>query len=220
MPIDLYHMDASSACRSVRLTAKMVGVELNLKVLDLQAGEQMKPEFIKINPQHNIPTLVDDGFVLNESRAICGYLVHKYAKDDTLYPKDPKVRALVDQRLYFDMGVFYQSFGKVYYPVMFGGATQFDETAKNDFANAVGFLDTFLSQNKYAAGDHLTIADICLMASAATFEATDAHVFDKYPTIKNWMEACKSELVDYQETNQVGAEVFGKMAESAMAKMG
>ena len=114
MPIDLYHMDASSACRSVRLTAKMVGVELNLKVLDLQAGEQMKPEFIKINPQHNIPTLVDDGFVLNESRAICGYLVHKYAKDDTLYPKDPKVRALVDQRLYFDMGVFYQSFGKVY----------------------------------------------------------------------------------------------------------
>merc|ERR1712137_1032641 len=199
MSIDLYHMDASAPCRSVRLTAKMVGVELNLKVINLPAGEHLKPEFIKINPQHNIPTIVDDDFALNESRAICGYL---------------------DQRLYFDMGVFYQIFGKVYYPVMFGGATQFDETAKNDFANAVGFLDTFLSQNKYAAGDHLTIADICLMASAATFEATDAHVFDKYPTIKNWMEACKSELVDYQETNQVGAEVFGKMAESAMAKMG
>merc|ERR1712116_104704 len=200
MSIDLYHMDASAPCRSVRLTAKMVGVELNLKVINLPAGEHLKPEFVKINPQHNIPTIVDDDFALNESRAICGYLV--------------------DKRLYFDMGVFYQSFGKVYYPVMFGGATQFDETAKNDFANAVGFLDTFLSQNKYAAGDHLTIADICLMASAATFEATDAHVFDKYPTIKNWMEACKSELVDYQETNQVGAEVFGKMAESAMAKMG
>ena len=113
MPIDLYHMDASSACRSVRLTAKMVGVELNLKVLDLQAGEQMKPEFIKINPQHNIPTLVDDGFVLNESRAICGYLVHKYAKDDTLYPKDPIKRAVVDQRLYFDMD-FYKKFQMVY----------------------------------------------------------------------------------------------------------
>ena len=45
-----------------------------------------------------------------------------------------------------------------------------DEAAKKDFANAVGFLELFLSQNKYAAGDQLTIADICLMASAVTFE--------------------------------------------------
>ena len=114
MSIDLYHTEMSAACRSVRLTAKMLGVELNLKVIDLQSGDQMKPEFIKINPQHNIPTMVDDGFAMNESRAICGYLVQKYGKDDSLYPKDPKARAVVDQRLYFDMGVFYQSFGKVY----------------------------------------------------------------------------------------------------------
>ena len=114
MPIDLYHMEASASCRAVRLTAKMVGVQLNLKVLNLEACEQMKPEFIRINPQHNIPTIVDDGFALNESRAICGYLVQKYGKDDSLYPKDPKKRAIVDQRLYFDMGVFYQSFAKVY----------------------------------------------------------------------------------------------------------
>merc|ERR1712071_23326 len=93
MSIDLYHMDASAPCRSVRLTAKMLGVELNLKVLNLMAGEQMAPEFIKINPQHNIPTMVDDGFAMNESRAICGYLVQKYGKDDSLYPKDPKTPA-------------------------------------------------------------------------------------------------------------------------------
>ena len=66
---------------------------------------------------------------------------------------------------------------------MFGGATQFDEAAKKDFANAVGFLDTFLSQNKYAAGDHLTIADICLMASAATFE-----VRQRFDLIRSLME--------------------------------
>jgi len=220
MSIDLYHMDASAPCRSVRLTAKMLGVELNLKVLNLMAGEQMAPYFIKINPQHNIPTMVDDGFAMNESRAICGYLVQKYGKDDSLYPKDPKARAVVDQRLYFDMGVFYQSFGKVYYPVMFGGATSMDEAAKKDFANAVGFLELFLSQNKYAAGDQLTIADICLMASAVTFESADAKVFDNCPKIKSWMETCKSELVDHQESNQVGADVFGKMLEGAMAKLG
>ena len=114
MAIDLYYMPPSPPCRAVVMTAKMVGVELNLKMLNPMTGEQMKPEFLAINPQHNIPTIADDGFYLNESRAICTYLINQYAKDDTLYPKNPKVRALVDQRLYFDMGVFYNRFGQVY----------------------------------------------------------------------------------------------------------
>ena len=54
MTIDLYHMDASGPCRSVRMTAKMLGVELNVKLINLQAGEHMTPEFIKINPHQLI----------------------------------------------------------------------------------------------------------------------------------------------------------------------
>jgi len=218
--MDLYHTDGSAPCRSVRLTAKMVGVELNLKELNLRMGENMTPEFIKINPQHNVPTLVDDGFVMNESRAICGYLVQKYAKDDTLYPKEAKARAIVDQRLYFDMGVFYQTFGSVYYPVMFRGATKLDEQAVKEFAAAVEYLNNFLTASKYAAGDHLTIADIVLVASASTFEATDPKVFEKYPKIKTWLETCKNELVGYAEANQSGVDGFGKMAHAALAKLG
>ena len=64
-----------------------------------------------MNPQHNIPTLKDGHFCMNESRAAAAYLVSKYGKNDKLYPKDPKVRAVVDQRMYFDMGTFYKAFG-------------------------------------------------------------------------------------------------------------
>ena len=53
---------------------------------------------------------------------------------------------------------------------MFRGATKLDEAAQKDFAASIEHLNTFLSQNKYVAGDQLTIADICLMANASTFE--------------------------------------------------
>lgn len=48
--------------------------------------------------------------VYDFSRAIIAYLANNYGKDDSLYPKDPKKRGLVDQRLYFDIGTLYQRF--------------------------------------------------------------------------------------------------------------
>lgn len=71
------------------------------------AKEQLKEDFLAINPQHCIPTIDDDGFKLWESRAIAQYLVDAYGKGSTLYPTDNKAKALVQQRLYFDMGVLY-----------------------------------------------------------------------------------------------------------------
>lgn len=61
-----------------------------------------------MNPQHTIPTLVDDGFVLSESRAILGYLAEKYGSSTGLYPNDPKARGVVNQRLMFDLGTLMQ----------------------------------------------------------------------------------------------------------------
>lgn len=46
--IDLYHMPLSAPCRAVRMAASTLGVELNLKFLDLSKGEHMTPEFLKV----------------------------------------------------------------------------------------------------------------------------------------------------------------------------
>uniref|UniRef100_A0A6P4DTV0 Glutathione S-transferase D7-like n=1 Tax=Drosophila rhopaloa TaxID=1041015 RepID=A0A6P4DTV0_DRORH len=65
------------------------------------------PDFVAMNPQHCVPTMNDEGLVLWESRAILSYLVAAYGKSDELYPTDIRVRALVDQRLHFDLGTLY-----------------------------------------------------------------------------------------------------------------
>nr|XP_023020999.1 glutathione S-transferase 1-like [Leptinotarsa decemlineata] len=118
MGIDFYYVPGSAPCRNVLLAAKAIGVELNLKLTDLMKGDHLTPEFIKINPQHTIPTLNDNGFALWESRAIMTYLQEQYGKDDSLYPKDPKKRALVDQRLYFDIGTLYSRFADYYVSIL------------------------------------------------------------------------------------------------------
>lgn len=115
MPIDLYYISLSPPCRSVMMTAFMAGVDINLKLLNLMNGDQLKPEFIKINPQHNVPTIDDGGFHLNESRAICTYLISQYGqKVQHLYPDDPQQRATIDKLLNFDASVLFGNLRDLY----------------------------------------------------------------------------------------------------------
>lgn len=67
-----------------------------------------------MNPQHTVPTLDDDGNVIWDSHAIMGYLVNKYAKDDSVYPKnDPYKRAIIDQRMHFENGIVFNEIHKI-----------------------------------------------------------------------------------------------------------
>uniref|UniRef100_A0A182M593 glutathione transferase n=1 Tax=Anopheles culicifacies TaxID=139723 RepID=A0A182M593_9DIPT len=205
--MDFYHLPLSAPCQSVRLVAKALGLHLNLKELDLLNGEHLKPEFLKINPQHTIPTLVDNDFVLWESRAILTYLCEKYGKNDGLYPKDPKKRALVNQRLFFDMGTLYQRFSQAFYPVMMEGKElNADNVVKLD--EALEFLEIFLDKTAFAAGDKLTVADMTLLATITTIDVTAGHDLSKYQNIQRWYAQLKESVAGYEEICVEGAKKF------------
>lgn len=209
MPIDLHHVPGSAPCRAVRLAAKLVGVDLNLIYTDLTKGEHMTPEYLKANPQHTVPTINDNGFHLHESRAIITYFANKYGKDDSLYPKEPEKRAIVDELLYFDIGTLYQRFGDYWYPVMFAGAS-FDEEKKKKLDEALGFLDKFLEGKTFAAGDSITVADASLAASVSTIEIAGID-FSAHKNVVAWFAASKAALPGYEEENHKGAVAFREL---------
>ncbi|KAH8346997.1 hypothetical protein KR059_003900, partial [Drosophila kikkawai] len=195
--MDFYYMPGSSGCRTVQMVAKAVGVELNKKLLNTMEGEQLKPEFVKLNPQHTIPTLVDNGFSIWESRAIAVYLVEKYGKDDSLFPKDPKKQAVVNQRLYFDMGTLNDAFAKYYYPLFRTGQPGSEEDFKK-IETAFGFLNTFLEGQDYVAGDNLTVADIAILALVSTFDIIEFD-FSKYTNVVRWYANAKKVTPGWDE---------------------
>ena len=63
---------------------------------------------MKINPQGTIPAVMDDDFLMTESRAIMTYLVDAKSPNNSLYPsEDLKARFIIDHRLYYDASTFY-----------------------------------------------------------------------------------------------------------------
>lgn len=107
--LQLYYTLGSPPSRAALHVIRILGVEVDVKNMDLvDKKEQLSADYLKINPIHQVPALVDGNFVVVESRAIMAYLVNSRKPGHELYPTDPKVRALIDQRLYFDCVNFFE----------------------------------------------------------------------------------------------------------------
>lgn len=185
------------------MVAAALKIKLNLKLVNTMEKEQLKPEFVKLNPQHTIPTLVDNGFSIWESKAICVYLIDKYAKDDSLFPKDPQTRAVINQRLYFDMGTLAKHLAD-YYFASFYGKTQDPESLKKG-EEAVMYLNNFLEPTGFVAGtQQLSVADYAIFADLTTFEAVSFD-FSPYPRVAKWLALMK-ETAPGREANEEGIE--------------
>ena len=90
--MQLYVFPPSPNSLRCQVVANQLGIELELIPLDLAGGAQTSDEFIALNPNHKIPTLVDGDFVLWESTAIMIYLCHKNPGSG-LIPEDIRERS-------------------------------------------------------------------------------------------------------------------------------
>jgi glutathione S-transferase len=90
--IELYHNDMSVCAQKVRFALGEKALQWKSRHLNLRAGDQQKPEYVKLNPNAVVPTLVDGGSVIIESTVICEYLDDAYP-EPSLSPRDPVERA-------------------------------------------------------------------------------------------------------------------------------
>ncbi|EEB12529.1 GSTD1-5 protein, putative [Pediculus humanus corporis] len=216
--MELYYYEMSSPCRAVLLFVKELNLNPVMKKIDLLKGENLSPDYLKLNPQHTIPLIIDDGYVLSESRAILVYLAERYDRDSIYYPNDAKTRGVISQRLMFDIGTlssrFYDTYSEFFIP---NGSNRIDLKKINKLGEAFEFLEAFMGDSLFMAGNVMTIADYSIVATVSTIEACGFD-FSKYERVSAWFERCKTEMLDYEEINQKGADLIGNMVQPYLEK--
>jgi ganglioside-induced differentiation-associated protein 1 len=90
--LTLYHFNNSVCSEKVRMALKEKGVSWESREVDLFAGAQFAPEYLKLNPKGVVPTLIHDGHVLTESTLICEYIDEAFPAP-ALQPADAFERA-------------------------------------------------------------------------------------------------------------------------------
>lgn len=98
MAIEFYAGSGSPFAWRVWLALEHKQLPYTLKMLSFQNGDHKKPEYLAINPRHQVPSIVDDGFALTESSAIVEYLEEKYPERG-IFPRVVRDKAVVRRKM-------------------------------------------------------------------------------------------------------------------------
>jgi glutathione S-transferase len=91
--IELFNAPQSTCSQRVRFVLNAKHLPFEEKRLDLFSGDQLKPDYLAINPNGVVPAIRHDGAIVIDSTVIMEYLEEVFPKGRTFVPKDPVVRA-------------------------------------------------------------------------------------------------------------------------------
>jgi glutathione S-transferase len=155
MSIVLYHHPFTRAAGAVWMLEE-VGVEHELRYVDLKAGEHKRPEFLALNPMGKLPVLTDDGTVVTEAAAIGLYLADRYAPDRLAPALDDRARGT-----YLRWSLFAPS---VIEPGSMAAAGGWDfkpgQAGWGEHAAMLDAMEHAVSQGDYLLGDRFSMADV------------------------------------------------------------
>lgn len=157
-----------------------------------------------------MPTLDDNGLIVWESHAICAYLVDKYGRGsvaELLYPKNLHLRARIQQRMHFNSSVLFTKARTCTEAVFYGCATEFPQRGIDEIYTAYDFMEAFLKDDPFFVGQHITIADYCLVANFSTTQTAAPLDAVRHPKLAAWFGRMTA-LPFYEEVNGKRNELF------------
>ena len=195
----LYYDPISTTSRAVTLFLADQGICLDEEIVSLYAGKHQTSEFSGINPNMQVPALVDDGLVLTESSAILKYLGEKLGSP--AYPTNLRLRARVNEALdWFNTG-FHLSFCvfQVYrrtlpdFAVLDSTAhTAIDDIGQRRAAKYLAVLDRhMIGDRNFVCGNQITLADY-LGATYVTLGELIGFDLTPWPNVRRWIAGLKA----------------------------
>jgi GSH-dependent disulfide-bond oxidoreductase len=188
--IQFYTWDTPNG-KKVSIMLEEIGVPYEVHPVNLKQNDQMKPEYLAINPNNKIPAIIDtDGpggkpFTLFESGAILMYLAEKSGK---LLPQEMRKRYEVIQWLMFQMGGVGPMFGQANYFFRLQEKVPYAiERFRKEALRLYNVLDKELGRREYLAGEY-SIADIATYPWVWRHEVHQVKL-EEFPNVKRWFDA-------------------------------
>jgi glutathione S-transferase len=158
----LYHFPLSPSARRVVALLEEAALPYELRHVALDQGEHLSPEYLAVNPNHQVPTLVDGDLVIHESNAILRYLCHKH-RLEAWYPADPAARARTEQWLDWSQCRLFPAMADIVVNKLFLGPKG-DPAAiargEARVAELAPILEAALADRPFLVGATPTIADL------------------------------------------------------------
>lgn len=156
----------------------------------MQFGRNQDPDYLAINPNGRVPTLVDGDYALWESNSIMRYLCLAYRPQTPIYPNEPKRRAAVDRWLDWTLSTVQPVDRPVFWGLVRTPPAQRDMAALQKEADAEALVwrvaDHHLSTRRFIEGDDFTIADIALGAYARRWFGVEGITRPKLAHLERW----------------------------------
>ena len=161
----LYYSTQTRAVRP-RWMLEEAGAPYELVRLSLDAGDNKKPEYLKLNPNGTVPTLVDGDLVVWESAAICQYLADKFPQAKLAPPPGTPARGLYYQWIHFAMSGLEPPIVAIFlHTVRRPEAERIPAVvadARKAIPGVLGIVDAAVTGRPFLLGEQFTTADVMI----------------------------------------------------------
>lgn len=185
-PIRLYRHALSGHCHRAELLLSLLGLPYELVDVNLLAGEQKQPEFLRKNSFGQVPVIEDADVTIADSNAILVYLAERYDEAGRFWPRSPEGKAAVQRWLSVAAGQLASGPAAARLVRVF--KSNLDHARALEIAERLlKQLERELSQREFLVGSAPTLADVALYAYVA--HAPEGEVaLEPYASVRRWLE--------------------------------